>query len=212
MAHEPENEQGSGRGLAVETAKPEVARPPLFQVLLLNDDFTPMDFVVEVLRGFFNLDQEQVIYRADPFVPSGFARLQRAFNGLNLGVVSVETLQKRNEWPQMLARLANEQLAAKPPPDAVIILGRSFRWVRKTPSEMLMYPYPGMPGFFYFENGPQNLFLDSLGLLASSVDGQVYRINTPHDLASAIQKMLAQLPPDLDQLMESGSEGAAPNL
>jgi ATP-dependent Clp protease adaptor protein ClpS len=61
MAHESEHEQDSGRGLALETAKPEVARPPLFQVLLLNDDFTPMDFVVEVLRGFFNLDQEQAV-------------------------------------------------------------------------------------------------------------------------------------------------------
>ena len=61
MAHESEHEHDSGRGLALETAKPEVARPPLFQVLLLNDDFTPMDFVVEVLRGFFNLDQEQAV-------------------------------------------------------------------------------------------------------------------------------------------------------
>ncbi len=61
MAHEPEHEHDSGRGLALETAKPEVARPPLFQVLLLNDDFTPMDFVVEVLRTFFNLDQEQAV-------------------------------------------------------------------------------------------------------------------------------------------------------
>jgi ATP-dependent Clp protease adaptor protein ClpS len=61
MAHEPEHEHDSGRGLALETAKPEVARPPLFQVLLLNDDFTPMDFVVEVLRNFFSLDQEQAV-------------------------------------------------------------------------------------------------------------------------------------------------------
>ena len=61
MAHESEHEHDSGRGQALETAKPEVARPPLFQVLLLNDDFTPMDFVVEVLRGFFNLSQEQAV-------------------------------------------------------------------------------------------------------------------------------------------------------
>jgi hypothetical protein len=141
----------------------------------------------------FNLDQEKVIYRADSFKPTGFAGLQEAFNGLNLGVVSVETLQKSNEWPQMLARLANEQLSDKPPPDAVIILGRSFRWVRKVPREMLMFPYPGMPGFFYFENGPQNLFPDSLGLLTKALGGKTYRISTPRDLGIAIEKMLQQV-------------------
>ncbi|GLQ51423.1 ATP-dependent Clp protease adapter ClpS [Dyella flava] len=62
MANEPEQEQhGGGHGLAVEVSKPEVARPPLFQVLLLNDDFTPMDFVVEVLRSFFGMDQEKAV-------------------------------------------------------------------------------------------------------------------------------------------------------
>jgi len=141
----------------------------------------------------FNLDQERVIYRTDEFKPSGFDGLQRAFNGLNLGVVSVETLRRRNEWAQMLAKLANQQMSAKPPPDAVIILGRSFRWVKKVPREMLMFRYPGMPGFFYFENGPRNLFPDSLGYLAKSLGGKIYRINTPHDLASAIRKMLAKL-------------------
>jgi ATP-dependent Clp protease adaptor protein ClpS len=35
--------------------KPKIKRPPLFKVLLLNDDFTPMDFVVHVLQKFFRL-------------------------------------------------------------------------------------------------------------------------------------------------------------
>jgi len=61
MPQQPDNENESGRGLAVQTAKPETAKPPLFQVLLLNDDFTPMDFVVEVLRGFFGMGQEKAV-------------------------------------------------------------------------------------------------------------------------------------------------------
>ncbi len=46
-------------GVMVETGKPEVARPPMYQVLLLNDDYTPMDFVVTVLQQFFSLDLER---------------------------------------------------------------------------------------------------------------------------------------------------------
>ena len=37
----------------------EIKVPPMYKILLLNDDFTPMDFVVEVLRLFFSMDQEQ---------------------------------------------------------------------------------------------------------------------------------------------------------
>ena len=44
---------------AVEQAKPELKRPPLYKVLLLNDDFTPMDFVVEILTDFFNMNRER---------------------------------------------------------------------------------------------------------------------------------------------------------
>ncbi|ACT48843.1 ATP-dependent Clp protease adapter ClpS [Methylotenera mobilis] len=42
--------------------KPEVAKPklpPMFKVLLLNDDYTPMEFVIEVIERFFNKSREQ---------------------------------------------------------------------------------------------------------------------------------------------------------
>jgi ATP-dependent Clp protease adaptor protein ClpS len=49
----------SGPGTAVITkTKPQTKRPNMYRVLLLNDDYTPMEFVVHILERFFNKDRE----------------------------------------------------------------------------------------------------------------------------------------------------------
>ncbi len=51
--------RGSGPGTSVITkVKPKTKRPNLYRVLILNDDYTPMEFVVHVLEKFFNKDVE----------------------------------------------------------------------------------------------------------------------------------------------------------
>ena len=45
--------------LAVAPAKPQLKKPPLFRVVLLNDDYTPMEFVVYVLQIFFGFDGDK---------------------------------------------------------------------------------------------------------------------------------------------------------
>lgn len=44
--------------LALE-AKPKLKRPPMYKVILLNDDYTPMEFVVHILEAFFGMDRER---------------------------------------------------------------------------------------------------------------------------------------------------------
>jgi ATP-dependent Clp protease adaptor protein ClpS len=58
VADEPyDKEEGTGQGLAVEETKPRLKKPPLYRVVLLNDDYTPMEFVVEVLQRIFGMDR-----------------------------------------------------------------------------------------------------------------------------------------------------------
>ena len=58
MNKEKEEGDFSG-GLALEEAKPELKKPSLFKVVLINDDYTPMEFVVIVLKRFFKMDMEE---------------------------------------------------------------------------------------------------------------------------------------------------------
>jgi ATP-dependent Clp protease adaptor protein ClpS len=52
---EPENNDG----LIVQEAKPKLQQPALYKVMLLNDDFTPMEFVVVILQRFFYKNREE---------------------------------------------------------------------------------------------------------------------------------------------------------
>lgn len=54
----PAEEEGD---VATQQADPELAQPPMYKVVLHNDDFTPMEFVVEVLQTFFHMDSETAV-------------------------------------------------------------------------------------------------------------------------------------------------------
>ncbi len=57
MATRKQNQPDSG--VALEPERQRTKPPPLYKVLLLNDDYTPMDFVIVVLERFFRMSREQ---------------------------------------------------------------------------------------------------------------------------------------------------------
>jgi ATP-dependent Clp protease adaptor protein ClpS len=59
MAERPDYHRDGS--LAVQETKPKLKRPPLYSVLLLNDDYTPMEFVVHILEYFFGMDREKAV-------------------------------------------------------------------------------------------------------------------------------------------------------
>jgi ATP-dependent Clp protease adaptor protein ClpS len=55
--HRDENEDLGSHDLAGEEARPKVKQPPLYRVVLINDDFTPMEFVVDILESVFGMER-----------------------------------------------------------------------------------------------------------------------------------------------------------
>ena len=52
-----DTERGPDFDLAVEEARPEIKEPPLYRVVLINDDYTPMEFVVNILESIFGMER-----------------------------------------------------------------------------------------------------------------------------------------------------------
>lgn len=51
--------EDDGNSVVMERRAQKIAPPPMYQVVMLNDDFTPMEFVIMVLQEFFSKDREQ---------------------------------------------------------------------------------------------------------------------------------------------------------
>jgi ATP-dependent Clp protease adaptor protein ClpS len=56
-----EPRQDQDEGLAVVAERPKTVQPPLYKVVMMNDDYTPMEFVVEVLQTYFRMTRDKAV-------------------------------------------------------------------------------------------------------------------------------------------------------
>ena len=61
MTKKPMSDDTNNDTLVITKTKSKTEKPPMYKVLLLNDDFTPMEFVVHVLEKFFKIGREKAI-------------------------------------------------------------------------------------------------------------------------------------------------------
>jgi hypothetical protein len=147
----------------------------------------------------FNLDQQRELFRQDQFDEAGFIKLAESLRTLELGTVSYRVLQQRQGWLDLLLDYANRELIAADPSDVVVILGPRTRYFAEVPRRKLKERETPNPHFYYFEYLPGffrgSQFPDALGSLTKRLDGTVYEILSPGDLARSIEKMLTRVQP-----------------
>ena len=147
----------------------------------------------------FNLDQQRELFHADEFDEAGFVQLAASLRTLELGAVSYQVLQQRQGGLELLLNYANQELTARDPADAVVILGPQTRYSADIPRAGLKERETANPRFFYFEYFPGALRFsqtpDILSSLTKRLDGTVCAIYAPGDLAHCAQKLLTRVQP-----------------
>ncbi|MCY4179361.1 MAG: ATP-dependent Clp protease adapter ClpS [Litoreibacter sp.] len=98
MAKDDEDQE-SGVDTVLKT-KPKTKKPPMYKVLLLNDDYTPMEFVVLVLERFFGINHAQSVEIMLTVHKKGMAVVGVfAFEIAETKVVQVMDFARRNQHP-----------------------------------------------------------------------------------------------------------------
>ncbi len=100
MSQENQSDWDIDHGLTVEESQPEVKPPRMYKVVLLNDDYTPMDFVVDILMKFFGKTQEEAtkIMMQIHFEGKGICGVYRR-EIAETKVVQVNDYSRANEHP-----------------------------------------------------------------------------------------------------------------
>jgi hypothetical protein len=102
----------------------------------------------------FNLDQRAQFFEADEFTPDQAKRFSHALEGLELGKVSYDVLQRSDSACEMLVQMFDRERESERPADAIVIVGPANRLTDKVPSERTAERRVAGPPIFYLKYVP----------------------------------------------------------
>lgn len=104
MAVDTDDDLVIERAVKTQPAKPKLKQPSMYKVVLLNDDYTPMEFVVHVLETIFSIETERAI------------QLMLAVHTLGAAAIAIyprEVAETKSEQVNMYAQENNHPLLSK---------------------------------------------------------------------------------------------------
>ncbi len=139
-----------------------------------------------------SLQKQQEVFRAAALDRRSFRRLLRVMDNLELGTIDLEQLSNPEGHVDLLADLVNAELASGNPPDAIVFIGPNTRFgagfprdkIETAPGTELLFVYLHLD---YFSRWFP--FADTIEKLTKSQRGEVFKIQNPRQLASALRKM-----------------------
>jgi len=145
----------------------------------------------------FNMQQEQVIYRADNVERLDFPALGDAVSNIKLGVIDYRRLLDPHSATRFLTTLLTEQLGPQhPEPDAIVIVGPKLMLDKNIPQEALRQAGTANCPIFYLNynsNPRKNPWRDAIGVALKVYRGFEYSIRAPRDLGAALSDMMFRL-------------------
>jgi hypothetical protein len=190
----------SGRGLRLTLLLDAAPVSPSSATLRAWDRAFLVGAVSSVLRQLplasvrliaFNLDQQREVFRDEEFDGAGMTQLANRLAAVELGTITLATLQRDKGWAELLNRLIREECDRDPPSDAVVFVGPAQRFRTGSDAAELRVASDTAAPFFYFEYVPHpgSEFPDAIERAIKQAHGSVFRLHSPQDLADGLGRM-----------------------
>ncbi len=145
----------------------------------------------------FSLQKQKEIFRTEKLDRASFRQLNRALEQIENATVDWTVLRNPKGQADLLVQLANRELAAANPPDAIIVMGPNSWNSNKVAAERLEKSTLSPPIFYIRHDLFPAMFpfRDTVEELTRAAGGKVFTVRGPKDLAEAMRKIEAELAP-----------------